>query len=75
MQEQVDVALLAAEARQLGYVSKDLVINRLLRIIARNQAYVKRRVGRGAGSLSHTETTAEDSQVLALAIQMLEERP
>jgi hypothetical protein len=76
MQEQIDVAQLAREARELGYTSKDLVINRLMRILVRNQGYVKRRVAQGRGTLSHTETTAEDSLVIALAIQMLqEERP
>jgi hypothetical protein len=73
MQEQIDVAQLAREARELKYTSKDQVINRLLRIIARNQSYVKRRVEQGKAHLPFTVETAEDSQVIALAIQMLEE--
>ena len=73
MQEPIDIALLAQEARERGYTSKELVIRRLYQIVQRNREYVKRRVASGRGYLSYTEMTAEDSLVIALAIYLLEE--
>ncbi len=71
--DNIDINDLAEDANKLGYTTKDQVINRLMRIIQRNHGYVKRRINTGRGHLSHTETTAEDTVVIGLAIKMLQE--
>lgn len=72
MAEEIDIHQLAQEARALGYTTREQVINRLLRRVQRDYGYVQYRVKAGRGHLSHTETVAEDTQVLALAIEMLQ---
>jgi hypothetical protein len=72
--EDIDIGQLAQEARELGYNTKEQVVNRLMRKLARDQGYVKRRIATGRAHLSHTETTAEDALVLALAIEMLQKQ-
>jgi len=67
-----DVHTLAEQARRLGYRSSEQIINRLERMIIRNESYLSRRAARG----THTGTDdaiAEDMAVCALVIQLLEE--
>ena len=76
MSEQFDpsalnLPALVEEARELGYDDKARVINRLQRMIVRNQQYIayrQRRQRTGA----YNETVSEDSVVLAMAIDLLE---
>ncbi len=67
-----DVHTRAVQARQLGYHSAEQIINRLERMIIRNESYLSRRAARG----THTPTDdaiAEDMAVCALVIQLLQE--
>jgi hypothetical protein len=67
-----DVHTLAEQARRMGYRTSEHIINRLERMIVRNEAYLTRRAGRG----THTPTDdaiAEDCAVAALVIELLQE--
>ena len=67
-----DIHTLAEQARRMGYRTSEQVINRLERMIARNEAYLSRRAARG----THTPTDdaiAEDCAVAALVIELLRE--
>ena len=65
-----DIHMLADLARQLGYHTSEQIINRLERMIIRNEAYLSRRAKRGTHT-SHDDTTAEDMAVIALVIELL----
>lgn len=69
--DDINIAELADKARQLGYTNKELVINRLLRRINRDQSYLQYRHSRGRHT-SHDDATAEDMVVTALAIELLQ---
>jgi hypothetical protein len=67
-----DIHTLAEQARRLGYHTSEQIINRLERMIARNESYLSRRAARG----THTPTDdaiAEDCAVAALVIEVLQE--
>jgi hypothetical protein len=67
-----DTHTLAEQARRMGYRSSEQIINRLERMIVRNEAYLSRRAARG----THTPTDdaiAEDCAVAALVIELLQE--
>jgi hypothetical protein len=67
-----DIHALADQARRMGYRSSEQIINRLERMIIRNEAYLSRRSARG----THTPTDdaiAEDCAVAALVIELLQE--
>jgi len=66
-----DTHTLAEQARRRGYRSSEQIINRLERMIVRNEAYLSRRAAHG----THTPTDdaiAEDCAVAALVIELLE---
>ena len=69
-----DLEDMAEEARQLGMVTRQLVIERLRRKIARDYGHLQYRRDSGRHT-SYDEITAEDDLILALAIQMLKEEP
>jgi hypothetical protein len=70
MNENVDFAELAQYAKQLGYRDRELIANRLARMVVRDYAYLNRRRSRGTHT-SHDDTTAEDMAVIALTIKLL----
>ena len=67
-----DTHTLAEQARRMGYRSSEQIINRLERMIIRNEAYLARRATRGTHT-SHDDTTAEDMTVIALCCELLKE--
>jgi len=67
-----DVHTLAEQARRLGYRTSEQIINRLERIIARNESYLSRRASRGTRTPTD-EALAEDGCVFALIIELLQE--
>ncbi len=50
-----DVHTRAVQARQLGYHSAEQIINRLERMIIRNESYLSRRAARGTRNEENTE--------------------
>jgi len=68
----VRIQELAEQARRLGYRTNEQIINRLERMIIRNESYLSRRASRG----THTPTDdsiSEDMVVVALVIELLQE--
>ena len=75
MEEQqvsIDIHELAAQARAMGYIQPAQIVRRLTQMIARNEAYLNRRASRGRRT-AYDEVLAEDTVVIGLVIQMLEE--
>ena len=72
MSTDVRIQELAEQARRLGYRTNEQIINRLERMIIRNESYLSRRASRG----THTPTDdsiSEDMVVVALVIELLQE--
>ena len=69
-----DLEEMAEDARALGFVTKELVIERLRRKIARDYNHLKYHQANNYQT-THDEITAEDDLILALVIQMLREHP
>jgi hypothetical protein len=69
-----DVHTLAEQARAMGYVTSEQIINRLHRMIIRNESYLKRRAARGTRTPTD-EAISEDSVVAALVIELLQDEP
>jgi len=67
-----DVHTLAEQARRLGYRTPAQIVNRLTRMIVRNESYLSRRAARGTHT-SHDDTTAEDMAVIGLVCELLQE--
>jgi len=63
---------LIEDAQRLGYDNKELLINRLMRMISANKNYLEYRERRGRTS-RHNESVAEDCLALAMAIKILSE--
>ncbi len=64
-------ATLADSARQLGYATPEQVVQRLGRIILSNRSYAQSRKRRGLHT-AYDDVVAEDTVVLALAMQMVQ---
>lgn len=65
---------MAEEARNLGFVTKELVIERLRRKIVRDYKHLQYHRANNYQT-TRDEITAEDDLVLALAIQLLRNLP
>lgn len=61
---------LVADAQRLGYGNKELLLNRLRRMISANANYLDYRQKRGRTS-RHNEAVAEDMLALAMAVKLL----
>ncbi len=72
MLDKQEIAVLAQEARSLGYTTNERIISRLTRMLERNHSYLEYRRKSGRRT-SHDETTAEDCLVLALLIEKLQQ--
>lgn len=70
--EDVTLDELIADAQRLGYDNKELLINRLQRMILSNQRYLDYRERRGRTS-RYNESVAEDCLALAMAVKLLRE--
>lgn len=63
---------LIEDAQRLGYDNKELLTNRLLRMISANASYLEYRARRGRTG-RYNESVAEDSLALAMAFKMISE--
>jgi hypothetical protein len=63
---------LIEDAEKLGYGNKELLLNRLMRMISANKDYLEYRRRRGRTG-RYNESVAEDMLALAMAVKLLSE--